>query len=186
MPCRVVMVRCEQMDRTRTNTTNGNPNDPRTACSDFRSDSKPVTTTPAGRSDDPSQIGVPQRVGESDHQGARVRTARINGFRKATAAARLGGGASPSKWTRRTRPWNASTPAAVVDSFHAGPRSATEVYSGGEVPEAIAGGSLGEPCSHAVRKGSRIHGSPVRPRAGRGRPERTRLTLACGPFLFPA
>ena len=180
------MVRCEQMDRTRTNTTLGTPADPRIACSDFRSDSKPTTTTSASRADETSPHGAPQRVGESDHQGARIRNARISGFLQATAAARLGGGASPSKWTRRTRPWNASTPAAVVDSFHAGPRSATEVYSGGEVPEAIAGGSLGEPCSHAVRKGSRIHGSPVRPRAGRGRPERTRLTLACGPFLFPA
>ena len=183
------------MDRDRTNTTHEEPADPRIACSDSRSDSRSSRAMKTGRHDATSSIGAPRRVGESDHQGARAGETRKDGSRKATAVARLKGGASPSKWTRRTRPWNASTPTAVVDSFHAGPRSALEVYSGGEVPEAGAGESIGGTRQHAVRKGSRIHGSPVRSRAGRGRPERSTgpergrpagtKNAACGPFLFP-
>lgn len=183
------------MDRDRTNTTHEDPADPRIACSDFRSGSRPARAKKAGRSDATSSIGAPRRAGESDHQGTRAGEARQGGFRKATAVARLKGGASASKWTRRTRPWNASTPTAVVDSFHAGPRSALEVYSGGEVPEAGAGESSGGTRHRAVREDSRIHGSPVRSRTGRGRPERSAgkgrawpagwKHAACGPFLFP-
>lgn len=98
------------MERDRTNTTHEEPADPRIACSDSHRDSKPSRATEARRDDATSSIGAPRRVGESDHQGARAGDTRRGGSRKATAVARLKGGASPSTWTRRTRPWNASTP----------------------------------------------------------------------------
>ena len=153
-----------------TTATEREPSGPRIACSDSRSASTPTNTASPARLADRRTARAPERVGESDHQGAWIRSARTSEFFSTTAAVMPGGGASQSKWTRRTRPRNASISTAVVDLFHAGPRSALEVYSGGEAPEPMAGGSLGEPRRHAVRKDSRIHGSPVRFRPGRGRP----------------
>jgi hypothetical protein len=45
--------------------------------------------------------------------------------------------------------------------FHAGSRSAIDLLSDSEELEVIAEQSRGEPCGHAVRKDSRIHGSPI-------------------------
>ena len=183
LPCRTRMVLCEQMDNELTKTADQNSTDPQIACFDSRSNSKLTSQHSA-----PVQSGAPQRVGDSNHQGAPSGSAPIGRVCPTTVAAPQQGGASHSKWTRRTRPWNASTPATVVTSFVAGPRSALEVYSGGEVPEASARPSQGEPCNHAARNGSRIHGSPVRPRIGRGSSEENNTSLdepvACGQFLY--
>ena len=183
LPCRTRMVLCEQMDNELTTTTDQNSTDPRIACFDSRSNSKLTSQHSVS-----AQSGAPQRVGDSNHQGAPSGSAPIGRVCPTTVAAPQQGGASHSKWTRRTRPWNASTPATVVASLIAGPRSALDVYSGGEVPDTTARQSQGEPCTHAVRKGSRIHGSPVRPRIGRGSLERTsnsaEQAIACGQFLF--
>lgn len=130
----------------------------------------------------------PQRAWLSDHQGARSVAARIERAWPATVVAPQTGGASQSKWTRKSRPWNASRPTTVAASDDRGrssreagveridglasemQRSVEPTFSGGEEPETMAGRPEGKPCNHAVRKGSRIHGSPVQTMSGRGRP----------------
>lgn len=56
----------------------------------------------------------PSRVEKLDHQGARFRCTQIGSIWPATVAAPRTGGASQSKWARKTRPWNASLRVTVV------------------------------------------------------------------------
>jgi hypothetical protein len=65
----------------------------------------------------------PRRVGPLDRQGERstppreeAQTVSFERIPPATAVASREGGASPSKRTRRSRPWNASMPTAVATS----------------------------------------------------------------------
>lgn len=71
---------------------------------------------------DPLDFRKPTRERELNLQGARSdppHTRVTNRVRPTTAAAAQPGGASSSKWTRKTRPWNVSMPTAVVASFSA-------------------------------------------------------------------
>ena len=63
----------------------------------------------------------PRRARPLERQGERstppreaVQTASFERVRSAAVVASRAGGASQSKWTRRSRPWNASMPTAVV------------------------------------------------------------------------
>ena len=85
------------MDKKLT-TTDRKPSDYRIACSDYHSDSS----------------APPKRVRESDHQGAQSGCVQIGSIWSTTVVAPRTGGASRSKWTRKTRPWNASLRATVV------------------------------------------------------------------------
>ncbi len=68
-------------------------------------------------SDAPSGLlDTPQRMTDSGHQGARSESALVGSFSPTTVVAVRTGGASQSKWTRETRPWNAIPETAVVDS----------------------------------------------------------------------
>ncbi len=61
-----------------------------------------------------------QRERELNHQGARSATPHTHvakRVRPTTVATAQPGGASSSKWTRKTRPWNVSMPTTVVASF---------------------------------------------------------------------
>ena len=98
------MVLCKQMTRELTHTTKRDSSDSRTACFDFQADSK-------------LSPHCPDRVGESNLQGARSASPRIGRNLSTTVAAPQPGGAFQSKWTRRSRPWNASVPATVVASL---------------------------------------------------------------------
>ena len=80
----------------------------RIVCSDSRSGS---STAPQ----------APQGVADSDSQGAQSGSSQIERAWLTTVVAPRKGGASRSKWTRKTRPWNASLPTAVVASHNAGP-----------------------------------------------------------------
>ena len=79
-------------------TIDGKPSDYRIACSDYHSDS----------------IAPHKRVRELDHQGAQSGSFQIGSIWSATVVAPRTGGASQSKRTRKTRPWNTSLRAAVV------------------------------------------------------------------------
>jgi hypothetical protein len=66
----------------------------------------------------------PRRARPLERQGERsippreaVQTASFERVRSAAVVASRAGGASQSKWTRRSRPWNASMPAAVVAPY---------------------------------------------------------------------
>lgn len=160
LPSCAVVMRCGQMERELTTTETQSTSGIRIACSDLRSDSweaQPMYAEAQAPVESP-----PERVGRSDHQGARSGNPLSGSLPPTTAVGPQAGGASPSKWTRKTRPWNASTPMAVVDPLRAGPRSATEVISGLEAPEVRAGRSQRTPRAPAVRKDGRIHGFPVR------------------------
>ena len=156
------MFLCKQMDQelTTTTTTKRNSSEARNACFDSRSDG--VANQAHNTQRRARMAATHKQVGESNQQGAQSGVSPIGRACTTTVTAPQQGGASPSRWTRKTRPWNASTPVAVVSLFHAGPRSAIDLLSGSEESEAIAGQSREEPCGHAVRKDSRIHGSPVR------------------------
>ena len=78
-------------------TTHKEPSDRRTACSENHAGS----TTPT-------------RARESDHQGAQFEKKQIGSGRPTTVVAPRTGGASSSKWTRKTLPWNASLRTTVV------------------------------------------------------------------------
>ncbi len=65
----------------------------------------------------PASHPHPQRAGATDLQGARFESAQIERYLPTTVAARQPGGAFHSKWTRKTRPWNASLSATVVASI---------------------------------------------------------------------
>jgi hypothetical protein len=78
----------------------------RIACAYVRVDS---TTAPRS----------PQRVGASDLQGTRFGSAEVESAWPTTVVASRTGGAPSSKWTRKTRPWNASLPTTVVSSSNA-------------------------------------------------------------------
>ena len=68
-----------------------------------------------------------QRDDELDHQGAQSdppHTPVVNRVSPATVATAQPGGASSSKWTRKTRPWNVSIPTTVVASFSTVERTA--------------------------------------------------------------
>ena len=75
--------------------------DDRMACSD----------DPSGSTTPPSS---PDRARESDHQGAQNRCAPIGRIWPTTIVAPCTGGASQSKWTRKTQPWNMSLRTTVV------------------------------------------------------------------------
>lgn len=59
----------------------------------------------------------PNRARKSDHQGAQFGCPQIGSIWSTTVVALRIGGASRSKWTRKTRPWNASLRATVVASI---------------------------------------------------------------------
>ena len=90
------------MDKKLT-TTKQESFDFRIVCADSRSDSTPA----------PPPL---QRVGVSDLQGARFGSAEVERAWPTTVVAPQSGGAPASKWTRRTRPWDASLPTIVVSS----------------------------------------------------------------------
>jgi len=96
------MILCKQMDNQLTKTSRYS-SDPRITCFDSHADSKRAPT-------------LQERVGESNHQGAQSGIAQIGRVCSTTVAAPQAGGAFQSKWTRKTRPWNVSTPATVVAS----------------------------------------------------------------------
>jgi hypothetical protein len=96
------MFLCEQMDSKLTKTSRDSSG-PRIACFHSHADSKRAPT-------------LSEPVGESNHQGAQSGFAQIGRVRSTTVAAPQAGGAFQSKWTRKTRPWNVSTPATVVAS----------------------------------------------------------------------
>lgn len=155
--------------------------DHRIACSDDQSSSTmPRTIGP-----------LPNRALESDLQGAQIRYTPIGKIWPTTIVAPCTGGASQSKWTRKTQPWNTMAETIVVassptDKSHVdhdelmpkrrccrcGPcgLSALTMFSDFTKPEAIAGRIKGDSCDLVARKGSRIYGSSVRRAFGRGRP----------------
>ncbi len=88
------------MDKKLT-TTKQETFDIRTVCAEARTDSTPAPSSP-------------ERVGALAFQGARIGSAEVESAWPTTVVAPQTGGASSSKWTRRTRPWNASLPTTVV------------------------------------------------------------------------
>jgi len=93
------------MDKKLT-TTEKKSFDFRIVCADARADSSTVPPSP-------------QRVGASDSQGTRFGSTEVGSTWPTTVVAPQAGGAPSSKWTRRTRPWNASLPTTVVASTNA-------------------------------------------------------------------
>ncbi len=65
----------------------------------------------------PDSLTPPSRARQSDHQGAQFASVRLGRYSPATVVALRTGGASRSKWTRKTRPWNASLRTTVVASI---------------------------------------------------------------------
>lgn len=105
--------------------------------------------------------GTPNEVRRQASLESALPTAAVDSHR---------GGALHSKCTRRSRPWNVSTPTAVVasPSIHETwlftDRSSFEAA---EIGESV-GSSKGGSCGQGARQGSRILGSPVRRASGRG------------------
>ena len=89
-------------------TTERKTSDYRIAYSDYHADSHAGSTTP------------PNRARESGHQEAQLGSSSIGRFWPATVGAARTEGASQSKWTRKTRSWNAKPQTTVVASIKAG------------------------------------------------------------------
>ena len=68
------------------------------------------------RSDSAITPPTPQPVGTSNIQGTRFASLGVESVWPTTVVAPQPGGAPSSKWTRKTRPWNASLPTTVVAS----------------------------------------------------------------------
>jgi hypothetical protein len=85
-------------------TTDRKSSDYRIVCSEY----------PSGSSNTPQP---PQRAEVTDHQGAQFGRAQIGRIWPTTVVAPRKGGAPQSKWTRKTRPWNAMLKTAVVASI---------------------------------------------------------------------
>ncbi len=132
----------------------------------------------------PDSLTPPSRARQSDHQGAQFASVRLGRYSPATVVALRTGGASRSKWTRKTRPWNASLRTTVVASIkiedlireHTHSSSTESIGSRRERrslasrPEAVAGESKGDPGRNGAQMGNRIHGSSVRRLFGRRSP----------------
>ena len=135
-------------------------------------DPRSARSTEAERSARP-----PGRGHAVDHQGARHRSplerapmSRLESVRSAVAVVSPAGGASSSKWARRSRPWNASSSTAAV--------ATPSIRERWLCPDDSAWRTQGDACCGQVaREGSRILGSPVQRASGRGRPAAPRLLL---------
>ena len=104
----------EELTRTESRTS-----EDRTACSDDYQGSGSHADS-SSHADSTTPTTPHERVWESDHQGARFGCVPFGRFWPATAVALRTGGASHSKWTRKTRPWNVSLQTAVVASSRIG------------------------------------------------------------------
>ena len=82
------------------------------------------------------------------------------------------GGASQSKWTRRSRPWNVTGSMAVVDSSSIRDDWLSPSASGPAESLDLAGNLKGGSCGQVAHRGSRILDSPVQRASGRGRSRR--------------
>lgn len=144
------------------------------------SDSSHRQTACADRQD--GSFPPPGRARRSDHQGTRSGFARIGRIRATTVVALRTGGASQSKWARRSRPWNASTPTAVVASLG-------EVFERTIFKDVLrfasagdeAGRSRGRSLRPSCPKGQPHQWPPVRSASGRGAQEAETSTNAIRP-----
>ena len=152
------------MDRKLT-TTDQKSSDYRVACSN----------------DHAGLIAPPKRALELDHQGAQSGCAQIGRFWPATVVAPRTGGASQSKWTRKTQPWNASLRTTVVafvsieeprlensECMPTHPGSRHQRRSPASRSEAMAGFLREIPATKLPKVGSRITAPPSGVRLGGG------------------
>ena len=132
----------------------------------------PIPLDPrSARSTDAERSARPPGRGRAvDHQGARLRSplerapiSRLESARSTVAVVSPAGGASSSKWARRSRPWNASSSTAAV----ATPSIRETWLSPDDSAWRAQGGAC---CGQVALEGSRILGSPVQRASGRGRP----------------
>ncbi len=107
----------------------------------------------------------PQRFHRSHHQGPQSGIARIGRIRATTVAALQTGGASQSKWARRSRPWNVSTSTTVVASLD-------EVFESTIFESVLRFASTGD-------EAGRSRGRSLRPRCPKGQPHQRSPRREC-------
>ena len=108
---------------------------------------------------------TPQRFHRSHHQGPQSGIARIGRIRATTVAALQTGGASQSKWARRSRPWNTSTSTTVV-------ASPDEVFESTIFKSVLRFASAGD-------EAGRSRGRSLRPRCPKGQPHQRSPRREC-------
>lgn len=129
----------------------------------------------------PDSLTPPSRARQSDHQGAQFASVRLGRYSPATVVALRTGGASRSKWTRKTRPWNASLRTTVVafvsieeprlensECMPTHPGSRHQRRSPASRSEAMAGFLREIPATKLPKVGSRITAPPSGVRLGGG------------------